>query len=278
MTREEITEHLFYQILNVSQVVYLRYVYVVGEVFGTKGVVAALLATSSVWLARSIFPTNRFSDNYNRRVLASRLSTSERHGNGTTNATSADLRAFTSFLYRLKKYQYVFLKHVLQHGLNIGVAMESVLRLTFTDSEMANAPAPLVDCVQFRLYWLCVNSAFVFEFFMQTLVKKRMLKQRIMLGANVFLMLTSSMAVFFVLKQTHFPASIVSLALNFLKPGRELRNVLVALAVAVTLESTSVGTEGWPVGTIAALLLCAAPATAVEKRARALGVRARRRI
>jgi hypothetical protein len=155
--------------------------------------------------ARSIFPTNRFSDNYNRRVLASRLSTSERHGNGTTNATSADLRAFTSFLYRLKKYQYVFLKHVLQHGLNIGVAMESVLRLTLTDSEIANAPAPLVDCVQFRLYWLCVNAAFVFEFFMQTLVKKRMLKQRTMLGANVFLMLTSSMAVFFRFETNAFP-------------------------------------------------------------------------
>ena len=270
VTREEITEHAFYQLFNLIQVFYLRYVCWVGELYGTQGVIAALTMTTSVWLLRSFFPTNRFSDNYVQKVLAS---TSDR--NGTTRAPSRDFASSTSFMYRLKKYQYVFLKHFLQHGLNVGVAMTSVQRLD-TDSKIANAPALLVDSNAFRLYWLTMNSAFVMEFFMQTLVKKKMLKQNTMLRMNVFLMATSSMAVFFVLREVHFPASIVSLNLNFLKPGRELRNVLVAVAVAVVLEGTSVDTSVWPVGTATALLLCVVPATMVEKNMRAMGVTWRR--
>ena len=55
-------------------------------------------------------------------------------------------------LYRLKKYQYLTYKHCLLHGLNIGVALSG--------DALARQPA-------FRLYWLCINAAYVMEFFLQ---------------------------------------------------------------------------------------------------------------
>jgi hypothetical protein len=45
-----------------------------------------------------------------------------------------------------------------------------------------------------RAYWLCLNAAYVMEFFLQTLVKKGKLPQRVMLKANQLLMAGSSAA------------------------------------------------------------------------------------
>jgi hypothetical protein len=60
-------------------------------------------------------------------------------------------------LYRVKKYQYMVYKHFLLHGLNISIAI--------TGAEIA-CRAP------FRLYWISLNAAYVFEFFLQTLVMR----------------------------------------------------------------------------------------------------------
>ena len=40
----------------------------------------------------------------------------------------------------------------------------------------------------FRRYWMCLNAAYVFEFFLQTLVKKGYLPQPTMLRLNLLLM------------------------------------------------------------------------------------------
>ena len=59
-------------------------------------------------------------------------------------------------LYRLKKYQYLIYKHWLLHGLNISIAITG----------------EAIACrIFFRLYWLSLNAAYVFEFFLQTLVR-----------------------------------------------------------------------------------------------------------
>ena len=52
----------------------------------------------------------------------------------------------------------------------------------------------LVETRHFRLYWLALNTAYVMEFFMQTLVKKGYIGQGRMLRMNQFLMVTSSLA------------------------------------------------------------------------------------
>ena len=76
----------------------------------------------------------------------------------------------TSVLYRLKKYQYLLYKHCLLHGLNITVA--------------ADAPQDLLTDRFFRLYWLALNTAYVMEFFLQTLVRRRYMSQTLMLLMN----------------------------------------------------------------------------------------------
>jgi len=62
-----------------------------------------------------------------------------------------------SLLYRLKKSQYMLYKHFLLHGLNITVAISR---------------ADFIETDWFRLFWVSLNTSYVMEFFMQTLVKK----------------------------------------------------------------------------------------------------------
>jgi hypothetical protein len=123
VTREEIVEHLFYQVLNVTQMVFLRLAPIVAATHGRSGACASLALATAPWLFRSAFPVNRFSANYRRREPLVRVADAgtpmpERSA-GTTAVSSFRVRR----LYRLKKAQYVFLKHVLQHGLNVGVVV-----------------------------------------------------------------------------------------------------------------------------------------------------------
>jgi len=252
VTREEIVEHLFYQVLNVTQMVFLRIAPIVAATHGRSGACASLALATAPWLFRSAFPTNRFSANYRR--LPERSA-------GTTNAVSSF--RVTRRLYRLKKAQYVFLKHVLQHGLNAGVVVAATRA-----SSSPSSPSSLADTLFFRAYWLTLNTAFVMEFFMQTLVKKNKLSQRTMLRANKTLMFTSSLAAAFVVAKASLVAAATSCALNVLSPAREARTVALALAAAVAVDGT------WPPGWIAFLVLGVAPiCAAAEKRTRAWGER-----
>ena len=60
VTREEIVEHLFYQALNVTQVVFLRLAPIVAAAHGRPGACASLALATAPWLFRSAFPVNRF--------------------------------------------------------------------------------------------------------------------------------------------------------------------------------------------------------------------------
>jgi len=267
VTREEIVEHLFYQVLNVTQMVFLRLAPIVAATHGRSGACASLALATAPWLFRSAFPTNRFSANYRRReplvadvADAGNAEMPERSAGRTTNAVSP---VRVRRLYRLKKAQYVFLKHVLQHGLNAGVVVAATRA-----SSSPSSPSSLADTLFFRAYWLTLNTAFVMEFFMQTLVKKNKLSQRTMLRANKTLMFTSSLAAAFVVAKASLVAAATSCALNVLSPAREARTVALALAAAVAVDGT------WPPGWIAFLVLGVAPiCAAAEKRTRAWGER-----
>jgi len=156
---------------------------------------AVFLATFP-WLFRSRFPVNKFSDNY------------EKDG----------MKTWTSVLYRIKKYQYVFYKHFLLHGLNLSVALHN--------------KESLAPQIYFRLYWISLNAAYVMEFFLQTLVKRKYMMQTTMLFLNQTLMVISTIAALQVLSNVNIMLSFLSLVLNFAHRGHELQNMLLLIGVA----------------------------------------------
>ena len=107
VTREEMLEHAFYQLLNLAQALFLHASVRFRAPSSSRAAAAtramALAAVTAPWLLRDAFPVNRFSHNYTR--------------------PGRDPRGVTSRMYRAKKWQYVALKHALQHGLNVSVAV-----------------------------------------------------------------------------------------------------------------------------------------------------------
>ncbi|KAJ1441116.1 hypothetical protein B484DRAFT_322662 [Ochromonadaceae sp. CCMP2298] len=193
VTHSEMIEHSFYQGLNLLQVVYFHLIPLVDS---WAWRVCCLVAVTSPWLARSQYPINRFSDNYN-----------------TIDARSS---ALIRVLYRTKKYQYVFYKHFLLHGLNLSVAVGALSLPTRFD---------------FRLYWILLNTSYVMEFFLQTLVKKRYMMQTTMLRLQVLLMLASTIAALYVLVHVNILLALVSLLLNFANRGYDFANTMIVLTL-----------------------------------------------
>ncbi len=193
VTQGEMFEHSFYQGLNLVQILYLHSL----SLHHSMPVRFALaLGATLPWVARDLFPVNRFSDNYTKQDDQSTW--------------------LIRLLYRVKKYQYVFYKHFLLHGLNVSAAL-------FDLSGLARQWA-------FRSYWLLLNTSYVMEFFLQTLVKKKHLSQRAMLGLQKVLMLASTVAACRVLMQISVPLSLASLVLNFIHRKHDFLNTGLILA------------------------------------------------
>lgn len=191
VTYNEMIEHSFYQGLNLIQVLYLHCITTTTD--RTHRITFAFLATSP-WLFRSLFPVNRFSDNYNKM---------------DTKSTT-----FIRIMYRIKKYQYVFYKHFLLHGLNLSVAMHGY--------DLANKD-------EFRLYWMLLNLSYVMEFFLQTLVKKKYMLQSTMLNLQIVLMTASSIAAVYVLRYVNILVALLSLFLNFTNRNHDVLNTMTIL-------------------------------------------------
>lgn len=215
VAEKEMLEHAFYQGLNLAQAIFLHtsglFPEPQGDSTGDKNVyvlsntnlgcrLALCAAVTSPWILRSRFPINRFSDNYTKPGTES----------GSTIA----------IMYRVKKYQYIFYKHALLHGLNVSVAVYGI--------SIGSLPF-------FRLYWICLNTAYVVEFFMQSLVKRKLLDQGKMLMMNMFLMAVSTMAALPVLQCVCVPAALASLALKFSNRNHELANTMLASLVAMAV-------------------------------------------
>jgi hypothetical protein len=256
VTYGEMIEHSFYQILNLFQAIYLhcmifllsRYqqnkaAYLSSSVpsFSSFSVsslsfyhiahIVLLIFVTCLWNIRHLYPVNKFSDNYNKIDEKS------------TN--------FIRFLYRIKKYQYVFYKRFLLHGLNLTVALNyhqivfgnngsSILgaegRPTedavgpVTRGEESSSPESLIYFVNtkyFHIYWLCLNFSYVMEFFLQTLVKKGYMKQEMMLNLQKILMFASTIVAINLLQYISFPVAIISLVLNFTYRKHDFLNSMI---------------------------------------------------
>ena len=85
----------------------------------------------------------------------------------------------------------------------------------------------------FRLYWLCLNTAYVMEFFLQTLVKRGYLPQPALLWLQQVLMCVSTFAAFAPLRHVLLWPALLSLGLNFARRHREMSNTLCVLAAAL---------------------------------------------
>ena len=90
-------------------------------------------------------------------------------------------------------------KHALLHGLNASIACSG---------------AAIAEERSFRLYWCCLNTAYVFEFFMQTLVKRQYMSQTWMLVLQNVLMLVSTVAALQVLASVRLVPALLACRLH----------------------------------------------------------------
>lgn len=199
VTKGEMWEHSFYQLLLLAQILF---VHAVGDLTRADPTDVAsrlvgLFLVTAPWYFRSRIPINSFSKNY-----------------------SDAQKAWTVYgvLYRIKKYQYVFLKHVLIHGLNITLAVRG--------------HPTLASDVRFRFYWILVNWSYTMEFFLQTLVKKRRMEQSTLLVLQKLLMAVASVGSVSVIYAVDPVAAAVSCFLNFTHRGHEMVNTALATGVA----------------------------------------------
>ena len=224
VTYGEMIEHSFYHALNLVQIVYLHAFSPLNEhlrhlsLTALPSHIAGLRVSPShwhlvlrlllslvptlPWLLRGLFPVNKFSDNY----------------------TKIDERStpLVRLLYRIKKYQYVFYKHFLLHGLNISVAF-------FQLGELPNQQF-------FRLYWVSLNLSYVMEFFLQTLVKKKHMSQKTMLFLQKILMSEATLVAIYVLKRVNLIIALFSLALNFTNRKHDLFNHFVIVLTIIVVK------------------------------------------
>lgn len=201
VTHSEMLEHAFYQGLNLAQILYLH---ALEHMSSRSSRLAAALLVTAPWEMRSRFPVHKFSDNYNKVDDKSSL--------------------LVRLMYRLKKYQYVFYKHFLLHGLNVSLALMQI--------NVALRP-------DFRLYWMLLNMSYVMEFFLQTLVKKGYLAQGVMLLLQSLLMSASTLAAIAVLRNVSTGLCLLSTALNFINRKRDLLNTGIIIAAGIVLETYS---------------------------------------
>lgn len=201
VTYDEMIEHSFYQILNLIQIIFLHCFVSSNSSLSNEpqtnhhrswGLIYRLFFLFLVtipWYFRQRYPINHFSDNYNKIDPQSTM--------------------FIRILYRIKKYQYVFYKHFLLHGLNITIAIYDI---------------SLINKHYFRLYWLCLNLSYVMEFFLQTLVKKAYLSQQMMLFMQQILMFASTFVAIQVLSHIHWGIAMLSLICNFMNRKHDVLN------------------------------------------------------
>ena len=111
---------------------------------------------------RKRFPVSSFSANWKGNV---ETKNSNRHndkegGGGIQVGTEKGSKYLwlINAMYRFKKWQYVFYKHVILHGLNISDAV------TAASSHTNHNDTPLL-----------LNTSYVMEFFLQSLVKRQIL-------------------------------------------------------------------------------------------------------
>ena len=207
VTREEMVEHAFFQVINAAMIAYLHAAaYIRDEQHALRAV--CLLAATAPWLWRNRVPYHSFRKNYVGKKVT-----------------------LTRAMYAVKKWQFVLYKHALLHGLNVSTcALPNV--------------HDVVHRKDFRIYWIVLNASYVLEFFMQSLVRARALPQSFMVALNIALMVAASIcATPLVLSNVCVAAACTSLFLNFSSACKrwlptEVHRIVVVLFVACIAPHT----------------------------------------
>jgi len=235
VTQHEMLEHAFYQCLNLCQALYLHAA--AATTTGSASSFAfwdtrwmALLLVTAPWLVRDVFPVHSFSQNWKQLQL---------NNESTTTTISA--------LYKIKKIQYLFYKHVVLHGVNLTIFLAESSCST-NPQQAATLPA-LVHTTAWRVFWICLNASYVMEFFLQSLVKRHVLAQPTMLALNRWLMLVSSLAAAQALLWSNttsirWDLCLASCALNLLHRKHDVLNTMLIGTVAM-VATTVPGNKVW---------------------------------
>ena len=246
VSQNEMIEHSFYQGMNFVQALYLHLITwgVAADSGGhgddTSTTIFAkrclmLFLVTLPWAIRKRFPVNSFSANW-KNVAMDRNNRHENMNNGDGSRIRVGTEKGKSLwlingMYRFKKWQYVFYKHVILHGLNISVATAAAAAEMGSRSSSI-IPLPLTS--QWRIFWLLLNTSYVMEFFLQSLVKRQVLTQRFMMVLNALLMTSASIASMEsndVLGQVKIEAAVISLFLNFYNRGHDILNTMVTFTI-----------------------------------------------
>ncbi|KAL3914140.1 MAG: hypothetical protein SGARI_000284 [Bacillariaceae sp.] len=206
VTNAEMVEHAFYQGLNLVQAMYLHAMHHFNDTHVSIQFVMLWLVTSP-WLFRSLVPVSSFSHNWKLHQ--------EKQRRNKQNENTQNNKDFQELLmYKVKKSQYIFYKHFILHGINLSV-------LLYADARQRIPLGP-----PWRVFWVLLNLSYVAEFFLQTLVKKKMLRQRTMLLCNQVLMVAASLGALTVLKDVSIPVALTSVALNFANRHHDVLNTM----------------------------------------------------
>ncbi|CAJ1934409.1 unnamed protein product [Cylindrotheca closterium] len=226
VTQAEMIEHSFYQALNLWQAIYLHALHYFSNSNQQRVTNSVLLFLVTMpWLFRHLLPVHSFSHNWKVYLKQQNRDTNDSMVRNTTetrtaekgkskNTATGDLEVF---LYRIKKWQYVFYKHVILHGVNISLAVAST-------SAIQDSAIPYSR--SWRIFWVLLNTSYVMEFFLQSMVKARVLSQFTMLRLQRFLMTISSLSALVVLRHVRVWICFSSLILNFVHRHHDLGNTM----------------------------------------------------
>ena len=202
VTQEEMIEHAFYQFLNLWQILYLHSLHLCGDDDAKIQKLFLLWIVTSPWMFRKWLPVHSFSDNWKVYQKEKKIQSSNE---------KLAIEDTEVFLYRIKKGQYLFYKHVILHGVNISMVISSV----------KNDAIPY--SIGWRVFWILLNTSYVMEFFMQSMVKAKVIHQSTMLTMQRFLMLITTLSAAIILQHVHMGVSLLSLLLNFIHRHHDLR-------------------------------------------------------
>lgn len=160
VTQSEMIEHSFYQIINLCQAVYLHTItyWMASSVTYISRLVSLLFVTLP-WVVRRKFPVNSFSANWTTKQQQSDTISKEKFKGGTKRSSNNHINN----MYRIKKWQYIFYKHVILHGLNISIAFPR-RGFNFKNEIIDTDHLPLPLTTEWRIFWIALNTSYVMEY------------------------------------------------------------------------------------------------------------------
>ena len=84
---------------------------------------------------------------------------------------------------------------------------------------------------EWSIFWIALNTSYVMEFFLNSLVKRGVLSQRYMMILNGLLMCSASLAAICAVNSVRLEAAVLSLLFNFGNRGHDVINTLIVACI-----------------------------------------------